>query len=84
MYKFLLAESKMWMTVSTGRRLSRSMKVYLLQITTVEKITIVSSVGLVVVTVEVALREGQSEGKNILIEVTGEALCTYEKANRKI
>ncbi|CAI6349542.1 unnamed protein product [Macrosiphum euphorbiae] len=71
MYKFLLAESKMRMTVSTSRRLSRSLKVYLLHITTVEKITIVSSMGLVVVTVEVALREGQSEGKNILIEVTG-------------
>jgi len=42
-------------------------------------------VGLVVVTVGVALREGQSEGKHILIEVTGETLCAYEKkSNRKI
>jgi len=36
-------------------------------------------VGLVIVTVGVGLRKKQSEGKNILIEVTGKALCTYEK-----
>jgi len=60
---------------------------YLLQITraiiTVKKITIVSSMGLVVITVGVVLREGQSEGKNILSEVMGEAFCTYEKKKRR-
>lgn len=70
----------------TGWWLSHFVKVYVLlvlQITsttiTMEQINMISSVGLFVVTTEVALREEwNSGGKNILIEVTGETLCIYQ------
>lgn len=72
------------MPIPTGQ-LSRFAKVRLsvAQITivliTVEQITDVSSVDLVVITVGGALRECRSEGKNILIKVTGE---TYKKKKK--
>jgi len=87
LYKFLLAELEMRVTVSTGRRLSRFVKVYLLQITsaiiTVEKITIVSPVCLILVTVEVALRERQCEEKNILAANYEKMLYIYKKKRRQ-